>query len=81
MEDLKKIISRVLNIDINKITDGLSREKTEEWDSFNHLLLISEIEKEMNIKFTMSEVEKINDFKGLAETINKKLNGNKNERV
>ena len=47
MDSLKQIVSRVLNID--SINENVSRNNTEEWDSFNHLLLISEIEKELGV--------------------------------
>lgn len=72
IENIKEIVSRVFNIDINKINDELSRDNTVEWDSFNHLLLINEIEKGMGVKFTVSEVEKINTFKELKEIISSK---------
>ncbi len=72
MGNLKDIVSRVLNIDITKVNDELSRNNTEDWDSFNHLLLISEIEKETGVKFTISEVEKIKTFKELREIISSK---------
>ncbi len=73
MESLKQIVSRVLNIDMNRINEKMSRNSTEEWDSFNHLMLISEIEKEMNIKFTMLEVEQVKTFRELQEIVSKKM--------
>lgn len=73
MEKLKEIVSRVLNIEAAKINDGLVR-GSEEWDSFNHLLLISEIEKEMNVKFITQEIEKIKTFKNLREIVLNKEN-------
>ena len=72
MENLRQIVSRVLNLGMDKINDELSRNNAEEWDSFNHLLLISEIEKEIKVKFTMLEVERIKTFKELQEVISKK---------
>ena len=73
MENLRKITSKVLGIEEEKINDELSREKEELWDSFNHLLLVSEIEKEMGIKFTMPEVEEIKTFKDLNKLIEEKI--------
>lgn len=76
MDSLKQIVSRVLNIGINRINEKVSRNSTEEWDSFNHLLLISEIEKELKVKFTMIEVEQIKTFKELQEVVSKKRKQN-----
>lgn len=72
MEQLKKIMTCVLNIRNDKITDDLSRDNNENWDSFNHLLLISEIEKKMGIKFSISDVARIKTFKQLKEFITSK---------
>ncbi|MBW2976547.1 acyl carrier protein [Candidatus Woesearchaeota archaeon] len=75
MENLKDITARVLNIDLSKVNDTLVKENTEQWDSFNHLLLISEIEKKLGIKFTASEIEKIRTFKDLSEVVSRKRQG------
>ena len=77
MESLKNIVSRVLNVGIGKINGKLSRNDTEEWDSFNHLLLISEIEKNLGIKFTASEIDSIKTFKDLSEMVLSKESKNK----
>lgn len=69
MEQLRKIMSCVLEIDNDEITDELSRNNSENWDSFNHLLLISEIEKRLGVKFSISDVAKIKTFKDLKEFI------------
>jgi len=73
MEKLKNNLSRVLSIDGGEVSDELSR-GSGEWDSFNHLLLISEIEKEIDIKFTTQEIEKIKTFKDLREVVLSKEN-------
>ncbi len=72
-EDLREIVSRVFNIEKSHVSDDLSREKMEEWDSLNHLLLISQIEEELGIEFTTQEVIHINTFKSLREVVSKKL--------
>jgi acyl carrier protein len=71
MESLNSIVARVLNIGIKHVNDGLSRDESG-WDSFNHLLLVSEIEKSTGVKFTASEIEKIKTFKDLKDIFNKK---------
>lgn len=73
MEKLKDIVARVLNISISKVNDKLSKDSTEEWDSFNHLLLISEIEKKLGVKFTAAEIEKIKTFKDLEASFENKI--------
>ena len=73
MKELKKIVVKVLNIDEIEVNDTLTMENAKQWDSFNHLLLISEIEKEMSITFSIQEVEKIKSFKDLREIVSSKI--------
>lgn len=73
MKNLKRITAAVLGIPEKEIKDSLVRRESAEWDSFNHLMLISEIEKELDLQFTMAEVEKIQTFGDLRTTVEKKL--------
>ena len=63
-EKLIALISRVLDIDKNSITDLTSPENTESWDSFNGLVLVDELENHFKIKFSISE---ITDVKTVAD--------------
>ncbi|MDO8510933.1 MAG: acyl carrier protein [Nanoarchaeota archaeon] len=56
MEKLTQLIARILNIDENSIHDASSPETISEWDSLNGILLVIELEKNFNVKFTMDEV-------------------------
>lgn len=73
MEELKKIFSDVTGIEINEIRGDISRDNNDLWDSFNHLMIISEIESKLNIKFTMEEVENIRTFSELDNLVQKKF--------
>ena len=56
MRSLNTILSKVLAIDEDSITDDMSPDNVETWDSFNALMLVSELENEYKVKFTMEEV-------------------------
>lgn len=56
MKRLKAILSKVLQIDESTIVDETSPDNVDSWDSFNGLMLVSELENEFKIKFTMEEV-------------------------
>lgn len=73
MTSLEDITARVLGIKIQDVKEGLSRDNCEDWDSFNHLLLISEIEKEQGVSFTTKEVESIKTFDDLRKLTDKKI--------
>jgi acyl carrier protein len=53
---LLDILSKVLLLEKDKITDDLRRKDFEPWDSMNHLILVSEIENEFEIFFEDEEV-------------------------
>ena len=62
MSKINLIISEVFDIEKKEVNSNLKRDITPEWDSFNHLILISEIETKLNKKFSMAEVEKIRTY-------------------
>jgi len=61
-EALKHIVSEVLDVDILEVNDSLSPETNENWDSFNHLVIITAIEERLGIVLTSGDVEKIKNF-------------------
>ena len=61
-----KIISKVMDISISELTDKSSPDNIEDWDSYNGLLLIDELESEFGVKFSVDEtydVKIIEDIK------------------
>lgn len=71
MEKLNSIIAKVLGIKETEIKDETSPADVENWDSFNNLVLVSEIEKEFKIKLTMDEVASIKSVKDIKEILKK----------
>ena len=59
---LFNIISRIMEIKSSELTDESGVEDVENWDSYNGLLLVDEIESEFNIKFTIEEIFDINSI-------------------
>lgn len=55
-DKLLEILSQVLLLDKDKITDDLRRKDYEPWDSMAHLVVVSEIENEFEIFFEDEEV-------------------------
>lgn len=65
-QKLYKIISNVMDISISELTDKSGPENIENWDSYNGLLLIDELESKFNVKFSVDEtydVKIIEDIK------------------
>ena len=71
---LFEIVSRVMNIPIEKISDSSGPDSIPDWDSFNMFVLLDEIEKEFDIKFSLEEtleIKTIGDFRKKLEVGNK----------
>ena len=63
---LFEIISRVMNIPTEKISDSSGPDSIPEWDSFNMFVLLAEIEKEFGINFSLEEtleIKTVGDFR------------------
>lgn len=56
MSRLTEVIGRVLDIPPEQITDSTSTNSAESWDSYNGLMLVSALEQEFKVSFTMDEV-------------------------
>ena len=56
MQTLKSILAKVLGIAEEQINDQTSPDNVESWDSFNGLMLVSELESNFQVKFTMDEI-------------------------
>ena len=50
------IVAKVFSIPESQVNDQSSPENIDSWDSFNGLILVDELEKHFNIKFSISEI-------------------------
>ena len=55
------------------IQDSTTSDDIEEWDSLNHINLVSAIEKEYKIKFALGELQSMKDVGMLIDLIQSKL--------
>jgi len=71
IQKLLALLSRVLDIDKNIITDETSPDNTATWDSFNGLMMVSELENAFNVHFTMDEVVAVRNVSDIKIALNK----------
>jgi len=74
VKTLFEIVSRVMNIPIEKISDSSGPDSIPDWDSFNMFVLLDEIEKEFDVKFSLEEtleIKTVGDFRKKLEGGNK----------
>ena len=59
-----------MNIPTTEISEISGSDSIPEWDSFNMYVLLDEIEKEFNVKFSLQEtleIKNVGDFKNKLE--------------
>jgi acyl carrier protein len=73
MKKLNQIISGVLRMKEEELKDGLTMQDLESWDSLKHMDLITSIEKDFDIQFSMDEILIMIDIKTIKKIVNEKL--------
>jgi acyl carrier protein len=68
-QKLMMLISSVLNIDENSINNDTSPENTESWDSFNALVMVSELESEFEVQFSIDEVYSVANVEDIKNAL------------
>lgn len=56
------------------LTDELTANDVDNWDSLTHMILISTIEKKFDIKFKLKDLNKMKNVGALIEIISSKIN-------
>ncbi len=65
MDKLYSLIARVLHEDVSHISEDSSPETLSNWDSFNGLVMVDELEKEFKVSFTMDEIMDVKTVKDI----------------
>ncbi|MFA5878077.1 MAG: acyl carrier protein [Candidatus Staskawiczbacteria bacterium] len=71
MKRIKKVLSKVLGIEESSITEKTSHDNVATWDSFNSLMLVSELENSFNIKLTTQEVVSMGSVEEIKDILEK----------
>lgn len=72
---LKKIFNEVLKVE--KVSE-LNRKNCSNWDSLNHITLISTIEEEFDIEFDIESLVELNSFDNILYKVTQNVNIRKN---
>jgi len=71
---VQNIFKNIFNNDDMVITYSTNSDELENWDSLNHINLMSAIEKEFNIKFALGELIELKNVGAIVNLmINEKL--------
>lgn len=68
---VKEIIARVLNVDLDIISNDLSSGDIPEWDSVGNLAIISTLEQELDVEFPLEDLFDLTSVKSIVDEVNK----------
>jgi acyl carrier protein len=68
-EEIKEVLKKALNI--SEISDNISQQNCENWDSLRHLNLIVELEDEFGVSFEPEDIAEMKDIPSIQEKIEK----------
>lgn len=66
---LKKVVSNVLDIQVSEINNQSSMATVTSWDSLRHIQLISAIEDEFHITFSMEDMTTMIDYPMISHKV------------
>lgn len=72
-EKIRLILVSVLKHERFEMRDELGASEVDGWDSLSHMLIISEIEAQYNIKFKLKELNKLYSIGSLIDVVQSKL--------
>jgi acyl carrier protein len=71
--EIQNIFRDIFDEDDLNISDTTNSDEIEDWDSLNHINLVSSIEKEFEIKFTLGELIALKDVGAMIGLIMHKM--------
>lgn len=73
IEKLTGIFRQVFMDETLVLNDSMSANDVDRWDSLTHMLMVTAVEKEFNIKFKLKDLNKMKNVGDLITTIQTKL--------
>ena len=69
MDSIDELVADVFGLPVAEVRDGLTPEDVPNWDSLNHLRLVTAIEEELGLTLSMAEIQSIDSVGRLRELI------------
>ncbi len=77
-DKIKKIMSTVLEVEFDRISDSDDTMSIDNWDSLNHMNLIVALEEEFNVIFNDEEIVELTSFKNIYSVLTLKIGSKDN---
>ena len=74
---VKKVMSAVFNVSLDKITSQSSQDSIESWDSLQSMTLVVALEEEFDLFFSENDIARIIDWDSIIKIVRRELNNGK----
>jgi acyl carrier protein len=64
---VRQVVADVLGLEAHAVKDDLSRDSADSWDSLNHLRIVTALEQEFGMTFSMEEIQAAKNVRQLIE--------------
>ncbi len=74
-EEVRKLLSGIFEVVLNQpveLTDDMTTDDIDNWDSLTNMTIISEIERQWGIKFKLRDIIRMKNVGDIIDTIIKK---------
>lgn len=72
-QTVKRVMSDILNISVDRIDESTATDNTDTWDSANHIQLVLALEEEFGVSFDVSEFETMLSYPDIVHVVQSKL--------
>jgi acyl carrier protein len=72
-DQVRQVMADILNLDPNSVNELTVKDCTASWDSLSHINLIVALEQEFQVSFDVPEIEAMQSYSDILETLGRKL--------
>jgi acyl carrier protein len=70
------LLKRVFDLSDSDLSRDLKREEIWEWDSLRHLVLITSLEKELHIRLSIEDIQRMESLNAIRVVVAEKMSHN-----
>ena len=71
---IKNVLEDILQVQIERLDDNLTANDIDGWDSITHIMIINELENQLSIKFSLTDLVQLDNIGNLVGVIFQKTN-------
>ena len=72
---IEKVVAEIFEIDATEISDEMTPENVDKWDSLNHLRLVTALEQQFGIRLSMQDIQSMQSIASLKTVVGQRIGG------